>query len=230
MPVPRVRRVVVPVLLLLIVVVVALSWSHLINAMLPADSRPVAMTFPADEISEAEFARLAEELQARYPDASLAHLALFRDAGVRRYEGPRTCLRCHETVTWTAADGTRHETDLMDNVLEYGKKYNPGVPIEKRTVRTIQAWSNALALWEAMKRADKAGDLSGESIVKNGFETMSQFDLGLGGAPLTYTAVDHRISGKVPIYEIKDGKIVLLETVDLKGRWPEKWDKEWLGW
>ena len=119
---------------------------------------------------------------------------------------------------------------MMDNVLEYGKKYNPGVPIEKRTVRTIQAWSNALALWEAMKRADKAGDLSGESIVKNGFETMSKFDLGLGGAPLTYTAVDHRISGKVPIYEIKDGKIVLLETVDLKSRWPEKWDKEWLGW
>ncbi len=119
---------------------------------------------------------------------------------------------------------------LMKTVVEYGKKYNPGVPMEKRTVRAIQGWSNALALWEALKRADKAGDLSGDSILKNGFETMENYELGLGGAPLTYKADDHRISGKIPIYEVVDGKIVLLTVVDLKGRWPQKWDKEWLGW
>ena len=119
---------------------------------------------------------------------------------------------------------------LMKTVVEYGKKYNPGVPMEKRTVRAIQGWSNALALWEALKRADKAGDLSGDSILKNGFETMENYELGLGGAPLTYKANDHRISGKIPIYEVVDGKIVLLTVVDLKGRWPQKWDKEWLGW
>jgi branched-chain amino acid transport system substrate-binding protein len=119
---------------------------------------------------------------------------------------------------------------LMKEVVAYGKKYNPGVPMEKRTVRAIQGWSNALALWEALKRADKAGDLSGESILKNGFETMEGYEVGLGGAPLTYKANDHRISGKIPIYEVADGKIVLLTVVDLKGRWPQKWDKEWLGW
>jgi branched-chain amino acid transport system substrate-binding protein len=119
---------------------------------------------------------------------------------------------------------------MMDTVVEYGQKYNPGVPREKRTVRAIQAWSNALALWEAMKRADKAGGLSGPNILKNGFETMKGYEIGLGGAPLTYTAGDHRISGKIPIYEVVDGKIVLLTVVDLKSRWPDKWDKEWLGW
>ena len=119
---------------------------------------------------------------------------------------------------------------LMQEVVAYGKKYNPGVPMEKRTVRTIQGWSNALALWEALKRADKAGDLSGPSILKNGFETMQRYEIGLGGAPLTYTATDHRISGKIPIYEVVDGKIVLLTVVDLKSRWPDKWEKEWLGW
>jgi len=119
---------------------------------------------------------------------------------------------------------------LMGKVVEYGQKYNPGVPKEKRLVRTLQAWSNALALWEALKRADKAGGLSGENILKNGFETMNGFELGLGGAPLTYTDKDHRISGQIPIYEIKDGQIVLLEVVDLKSRWSDKWEKEWLGW
>ena len=123
-----------------------------------------------------------------------------------------------------------NDVPMMDKVIEYAKKYHPGVPLEKRLIRTVQAWANVLALSEAMKRADKAGDLSGESILKNGFETMKNFDVGLAVPPLNYTATDHRISGKVPIYEIKDGKFQVLEVVDLKGRWPEKWAKEWLGW
>jgi branched-chain amino acid transport system substrate-binding protein len=123
-----------------------------------------------------------------------------------------------------------NDVPMMDKVVEYAKKYNPGVPLEKRLIRTVQAWANVLALSEAMKRADKAGDLSGDSIVKNGFETMKDFDIGLGVPPLNYTATDHRISGKVPIYEIKDGKFQVVEVVDLKGRWPKKWPEEWLGW
>ena len=119
---------------------------------------------------------------------------------------------------------------MMAKVVEYGKIYNPGVPMEKRTVRTIQAWSNALALWEALKRADKAGGLDGPNILKNGFESMKGYDLFLGGAPLTYTATDQRISGQVPIYTIENGKFKLVEAVNLKERWPEKWASEWFGW
>jgi branched-chain amino acid transport system substrate-binding protein len=122
------------------------------------------------------------------------------------------------------------DVPLMPQVVEYGKKYNPGVPMEKRTVRTIQGWSNALALWEALKRADKSGGLGGENILKKGFETMKDFELGLGGASLTYTATDHRISGKVPIYVVDGGKIKLVETIDLQARWPDLWKNEWLGW
>ena len=119
---------------------------------------------------------------------------------------------------------------MMDKVVAYGKKYNPGVPVEKRLVRTIQAWANTLALWEALKRADKAGSLSGENILKKGFETMRNFDIGLNVPPLTYTATDHRVAGQVPIYEITRGKIKLLKKVDLKSRWPKKWANEWIGW
>ncbi len=120
-------------------------------------------------------------------------------------------------------------TPMMPKVVEYAKKFNPGVPQEKRTIHTIQAWSNVLALWEAMKRADKAGALNGEGILKKGFETMKDFDLGLGGAKLNYTETDHRVSGAVPVYELKDGKFQLVQVTDLKSRWPDKW-ASWMGW
>jgi branched-chain amino acid transport system substrate-binding protein len=121
------------------------------------------------------------------------------------------------------------DVPLMDKVLEYGKKYNPGIPIEKRLVRTIQAWANVLALREALVRADKSGGLSGENILKKGFETFDGVNIGLRVPSLTYTATDHRVAGKVPIYEIQNGKIVHLTTPDLKNRWPDKWP-QWLGW
>jgi branched-chain amino acid transport system substrate-binding protein len=118
---------------------------------------------------------------------------------------------------------------MMAKVVEYAKKYNPGVPLEKRLIRTIQAWSNTLALWEAMKRADKAGDLTGEGIVKKGFETMQNYELGLGGANLTYTATDHRVSSVVPVYVYQNGKFEIVKRVDLKERWADKWNS-WIGW
>jgi branched-chain amino acid transport system substrate-binding protein len=110
----------------------------------------------------------------------------------------------------------------MDNVVAYAKKYNPGVPREKRLIRTVQAWTNVLGLAEALKRADKVGDLSGESILKNGFETLKDFDVSLGLSPVTFTSTDHRVGGQVAIYEWKNGSFSLVERVDLESRWPDK--------
>jgi branched-chain amino acid transport system substrate-binding protein len=122
------------------------------------------------------------------------------------------------------------DVPVMADVVTYAKKYNPGIPREKRLIRTVQAWGDVLVLWEALKRADKAGDLSGEGILKNGFETMRNFDIGLGAPPITYTSTDHRAATGLPIYEVKSGKFQIVEKVDLKSRWPDKWAKEWLGW
>jgi len=121
------------------------------------------------------------------------------------------------------------DVSLMDKVVEYAKRYHPSIPIEDRLIRTVQAWGNALVLWEAIKRADKAGDLSGESILKNGFETMDNFDIGLGIAPVSYNASDHRPGKTVTVYEIKEGKFDLVQKVNLAELWPDKWDS-WLGW
>ena len=118
----------------------------------------------------------------------------------------------------------------MDIVVASAKKYNPGVPESKRLNRTPQAWGDALLTWEAMIRADKAGDLTGPGIMKKGFETMRNFDIGLGAAPITFTPTDHRPGTGCIVQEWKDGKFQEVAKIDLKERWPDKWEKEWLGW
>jgi branched-chain amino acid transport system substrate-binding protein len=118
----------------------------------------------------------------------------------------------------------------MDIVVASAKKYNPGVPQDKRLIRTVQAWGDALILWEAMKRADKAGELTGHNIMVKGFETMRNFEIGLGASPITFTATDHRPTTGCLVQEWSKGKFQEVERVDFKKRWPDKWEKEWLGW
>jgi len=122
------------------------------------------------------------------------------------------------------------DVPMMDKVVEYAKKYNPGVPLEKRTIHTVQAWANVLGMAEALKRADAAGDLSGPGILHKGFETMRDFEIGLGVAPITFTTEDHRALSIARVYEYTQGEFKLLDTVDLQQRWPEKWANEWIGW
>ena len=118
---------------------------------------------------------------------------------------------------------------MMGKIMEYAKKINPGVPATKRLVRTVQAWGAVLLLTDAMKIADKQGKLTGEGILK-AMETFKNKDFGLGSPPASFSATDHRPTTGAPIYKIEKGKFVLVENVDLKKRWPEKWEKEWLGW
>jgi len=113
----------------------------------------------------------------------------------------------------------------MDIVVAMAKKYNPGTPQKRRLNRTVQAWGDALVIWEAMKRADKAGDLTGPGIMKKGFETFRNFDIGLGASPISYTSTDHRPTTGVLVQEWKNGKFQEVERVDLKQRWPDKWNK-----
>ena len=122
------------------------------------------------------------------------------------------------------------KVDMMEKVVEYAKKCNPGVPLEKRLNRTVQGWANGVLLWEAMKRADKAGDFTGEGILRKGFETMKNFHIGLGTADVTYTADDHRATTGCWVQEWKDGKFQKVEYVDVKSRWSKQWVSEWHGW
>jgi branched-chain amino acid transport system substrate-binding protein len=121
------------------------------------------------------------------------------------------------------------KVSLMDKVVEYAKKMNPTVPQANRMTRTVQGWVQVLMMAEAMRRADRAGKLTGDGI-KEGFEGLKEWTPGLGRPPVSLTATDHRPGWVVPIYVIKRGRFELVKQVDLRSRWAEKWDKEWLGW
>jgi len=122
---------------------------------------------------------------------------------------------------------------LMDKVMEYTKKINPGVPQAKRDIRTVQAWVKFGMIKTALGIADKKNQINGPGI-KAAFESFRGWQpFGIEGAlgrPLvTFTSTDHRPSSVSMIYWIKDGKIQLLEKIDMKKKFPDKW-MSWLGW
>lgn len=45
------------------------------------------------------------------------HIEYFRNAGIRQYEGPKTCLSCHKTMTIHHADGSKEVVNTMDDVV-----------------------------------------------------------------------------------------------------------------
>ena len=96
----------------------------------------------------------------------------------------------------------------MTKVVESHEKWHPG---EKGTNVYVEGWVNILCVTEALKMADKAGDLTPAGI-RAAFETFNNFDTGGLAPPLTFTGTDHRASMAAKIYEIKGG-----EMVDISG-------------
>ncbi len=46
-----------------------------------------------------------------------AHIKYFRDAGIRQYEGPKTCLQCHAKIQVRDAEGRLSEVDTLDDIV-----------------------------------------------------------------------------------------------------------------
>ncbi|MEO5372745.1 MAG: cytochrome c3 family protein [Alphaproteobacteria bacterium] len=51
-------------------------------------------------------------------DGQFPHIGYFRDAGIREYDGPSTCLRCHETMTTHGPEGERKVVNTLGDVVE----------------------------------------------------------------------------------------------------------------
>lgn len=121
----------------------------------------------------------------------------------------------------------------MDKVLEYCKKVNPDVEIEKRDIRTVQAWLKVAMAVAALKGADKKGKLDGPSIKAEleSFKGWNPFDTpnALGRGDYTITPDDHRPSPVSLLYTIKDKKMVFLKAMNMKEKFPDKW-QSWLGY
>jgi branched-chain amino acid transport system substrate-binding protein len=92
-----------------------------------------------------------------------------------------------------------------------------------QVVHYIRGYVSMMVLTEALKIADKKGQLNGPGV-KAALETLKDFDTGgLTPAKLTFTPTDHRPSMTVNIMEMQKGKLVLKQTIEL----PRK--AEWLG-
>ena len=107
----------------------------------------------------------------------------------------------------------------MKRLVDYHQKNHPN---DTHDAIYVRGWTYVLVWSEALKRADKTGQLNGPGV-KAAMETIQNFDLGGLTNPVTYTATDHRPSTKTPIYMIKDGKLVKIREYEM----PRK--PEWLG-
>lgn len=107
----------------------------------------------------------------------------------------------------------------MKAILEFNKGKTAKTSLDAIYVR---GWATASVWVEALRRADKVGNLNAEGI-KSAMETMNDFSVGGLSPNLTYTTTDHRPGTRTPIYIIQNGKLVKVKDYDL----PRK--KEWLG-
>jgi len=107
----------------------------------------------------------------------------------------------------------------MKKLVEWHQKNHP---TDTHDTNYVRGWSYVMVWSEALKRADKAGQLNGPGI-KAALETLKDFDLGGLSAPVTYTPTDHRSTTKVSLYQVKGGKLEKAKDYEL----PRK--PEWLG-
>jgi branched-chain amino acid transport system substrate-binding protein len=84
----------------------------------------------------------------------------------------------------------------------------------------VRGWASATVWVEALRRADKAGKLTGEGV-KAALETFKDFDLGGLTSPVTWTGTDHRPSTTTAVFMVKDGKLVKVKdyTFTRKAEW-----------
>jgi hypothetical protein len=112
------RSIWLTVLVILIIAghLVVVNWSSIINAMLPPDSRPAKISFPVEKLTLGELAVAGEQLTGQY-EGSFAHIEYFIDDAITSYEGPATCLRCHNEIKYTdLLTGEEMVAGLMENL------------------------------------------------------------------------------------------------------------------
>jgi len=103
--------------MMLVAVISLTRCSHFINRMLPSDSRPGKIAFKSQAATPEAFAQISQELKKSFSDP-LNHIERFREKEIYRYEGPRTCLQCHENIEVTdAATSKKKSVNLMENLL-----------------------------------------------------------------------------------------------------------------
>ncbi len=93
---------------------------------------------------------------------------------------------------------------------------------EPQMTHFVRGWTSMMVLCEALRLADKAGELTGPGI-KKASESLKDFSTQGLTAPISYTGTDHRPNMSAVVVEYEGGSIVTKETVVLERK------DEWLG-
>jgi branched-chain amino acid transport system substrate-binding protein len=107
----------------------------------------------------------------------------------------------------------------MSKVVAMHDKLRAG---DKGDAMYVRGFTYVMVWSEALKRADKAGQLNGPGV-KAATETMADFSTGGLSQSVTYTPTDHRPTMTTSIYQIQGGKLVKV------GDYIMPRTKEWLG-
>ena len=107
----------------------------------------------------------------------------------------------------------------MKNVMAMHDKLRAG---DKGDAMYVRGFTYVMVWSEALKRADKAGQLNGPGV-KAATETMADFSTGGLSQSVTYTSTDHRPTMTTSIYQVQGGKLVKI------GDYIMPRTKEWLG-
>jgi len=74
-----------------------------------------------EEIKDPDLRRERERLHTKprslRDKSGYDHVRYFRDAGIRQYEGPKTCLQCHKSMKVKHPGDKIEEVDTMENVM-----------------------------------------------------------------------------------------------------------------
>ncbi len=92
----------------------------------------------------------------------------------------------------------------MKNVMAMHDKLRAG---EKGDAMYVRGYTYVVVWAEALKRADKAGQLNGPGV-KAAAETLADFSTGGLSQSVTYTPTDHRPTMTTSIYQVQGGKLV----------------------
>jgi len=119
--------------LFLVVSALYAAWPRLVYLILPYDLRPERINYIVETVDDSQFEFLAKHLVEKMADSTdailaskgirspeiksgMSHIDRFRKAGIRSYEGPATCQKCHETVHFRDQAGKWQEEDLRKNL------------------------------------------------------------------------------------------------------------------
>jgi branched-chain amino acid transport system substrate-binding protein len=107
----------------------------------------------------------------------------------------------------------------MANVVAMHDKLRAG---EKGDAMYVRGYTYVMVWSEALRRADKAGQLNGPGV-KAASETLTDFSTGGLSQSVTYTPTDHRPTMTTSIYQVQGGKLVKI------GDYIMPRTKEWFG-